>query len=202
MTKTIRDFASAVTPLAVIGALALSFTTARADNVTAPAVPGDLQVEKGVHPFLEGHGIGTQNYICLPAGTGVAWTLFTPEATLFKDDVTQLITHFASPNPDEKGTVRVSWQHSRDTSAVWATLVKASTDAAFVAHDAIPWLLLKVSGRRTGPDGGDALTSATFIQRVNTVGGLAPATGCAGVEDVGAKAFVPYEADYYFFTGP
>jgi hypothetical protein len=42
----------------------------------------------------------------------------------------------------------------------------------------------------------------TFIQRVNTVGGLAPSTGCANAADVGKKAFVPYTADYFFFSKP
>jgi len=39
----------------------------------------------------------------------------------------------------------------------------------------------------------------TFVQRVNTEGGVAPATGCAQLADVGKKAFVPYKADYIFY---
>jgi hypothetical protein len=37
----------------------------------------------------------------------------------------------------------------------------------------------------------------TSIQRVATQGGVAPAGDCA---QAGAKARVPYSADYYFFT--
>jgi hypothetical protein len=74
-----------------------------------------------------------------------------------------------------------------------------STDPAFVAPDAIPWLLLQVVGIQGGPTGGTALTATTFLQRVNTYGGVAPSTGCGSPSDVGAKAFVPYEADYFFF---
>ena len=37
------------------------------------------------------------------------------------------------------------------------------------------------------------------IQRVNTVEGKAPTTGCAVVNDSGKRALVPYEADYYFY---
>ena len=62
------------------------------------------------------------------------------------------------------------------------------------------WLLLETAGVHEGPTGGDLLTQTTFIQRVNTNGGLAPATGCAQLSDVGKKAFVPYTADYFFFT--
>ena len=38
-----------------------------------------------------------------------------------------------------------------------------------------------------------------FIQRVNTVGGLAPAKGCIAPGVVGNLAFVPYADDYFFF---
>ena len=65
---------------------------------------------------------------------------------------------------------------------------------------AIPWVLLEVVGARVGPTGGHALSGTTFIQRVNTQGGLAPSTGCDRLTDVGRKAFMPYTADYFFYT--
>src|SRR5262245_27213728 len=85
--------------LSAIGALAVSLPTpALADSsVTVPAVPPDLVPETG-NAFLVGHAVGTQNYICLPAGTGFAWTLFTPQATLFDDDNRQIITHYFGTN--------------------------------------------------------------------------------------------------------
>jgi hypothetical protein len=57
-------------------------------------------------------------------------------------------------------------------------------------------------GRQDGATGGDTLTPTTFIQRVNTVGGLAPFDGCSQLSDVGKKAFIPYTADYFFFLDP
>jgi hypothetical protein len=174
---------------------------ARADDVTPPPVPRDLQVPRGNEAFLVGHAVGTQNYICLPSGSGFAWTLFTPQATLFDDEGQQVITHFFSPNPAEDGAIRATWQDSGDTSAVWAQAVHASTDPAFVASGAVPWVLLQRVGVRAGPTGGRALTGTTYVQRLNTVGGVAPSTGCAASADVGAKAFVPYGADYFFYRG-
>jgi hypothetical protein len=171
----------------------------RADNASPPPVPKDIQVLPGNEAFLVGHGIGTQDYICLPSASGFAWTLFTPEATLFSSRNSQVTTHFFSPNPAESGAIRATWQHSSDTSTVWAQVIQPSTDPAFVAPNAIPWLLLKKVGAQAGPDGGKALTATTYIQRLNTAGGVAPSTGCASPADVGAKAFVPYTADYYFF---
>jgi hypothetical protein len=47
--------------------------------------------------------------------------------------------------------------------------------------------------------GGKLLTNTTFIQRLNTKGGSAPAEGCSVSSDVGKQALVPYSADYYFF---
>jgi hypothetical protein len=179
---------------------------AHAGRVTPPAVPPDIRVEAGNRAFLKGHGVGTQNYICLPCpnpttpaaacpdASGFAWLLFTPEATLFNDHGKQLTTHFFSPNPAEDGTVRATWQDSRDSSIVWGGRAISAP-----VPDAIPWLLLPMAGTQEGPTGGDTLTATTFIQRVNTLGGVAPSDGCAQLTDVGAKAFVSYEADYFFY---
>jgi hypothetical protein len=197
-----------ILPVACATALAVAFTVAlpqpahaRRHHVSPPPVPGDIQVPAGNEAFLKGHGVGTQNYICLPSGSGFAWTLFTPQATLFDDRGKQITTHYFSPNPIEQGTVRPTWQHSRDTGTVWGALMgDPSSDPNFVERGAIPWLLLKVVGAQDGPFWGDTLAATTFIQRLNTHGGSAPATGCAQSTDVGSKAFVPYTADYFFYT--
>src|SRR5215467_12243757 len=206
------------TALAVAFAVALPQPT-RAANVTPPPVPTNIEVPTGNTAFLVGHGVGTQNYICLPCpnpstttcpdASGFAYILFTPEATLFnpEDNTEQLITHFFSPNRnptergEKKGTIRVTWQDSQDTSTVWAKAIgyaSSSTDPAFVAKGAVNWLLLKAVGAEVGPDGGDTLSDTTFIQRLNTSGGLAP-TDCTSSADVGKQAFEPYTADYFFY---
>ena len=169
--------------------------------IKPPPVPANIQVPPGNEVFLVGHGVGTQNYVCLPSGDGFRFTLFTPQATLFSGDK-QLTTHFFSPNPSEGGTIRVTWQHSRDSSTVWAKLLQSSTDPNFVAPGAVAWVLLETAGVQAGPGGGDTLTATTFVQRLNTAGGLAPATGCASATDVGHQAFVPYTADYFFYKSP
>ena len=182
---------------------------ALAENVKVPPVPPAIQVPAGNVPFLEGNAVGTQNYVCLPSATsttGFAWTLFGPQATLFftieifKHDIRQqIITHFLSPNPDENGMPRPTWQSSFDTSAVWGRALASSLDSNFVAPGAIPWLLLQVVGTGEGPTGGDFLTQTTFIHRVNTTGGMAPATGCSQSSNIGVTALVPYTADYFFY---
>jgi len=188
--------------IACAAVLVLAFVVAlpqpaHADQVTPPSVPTNLQVPEGSYVFLKGHAIGTQNYICLPSGNGFGWTFFGPQATLFNEANEQSITHFLSPNPSD-GTARATWQHSHDTSTVWASAQASSTDPQYVAPGAIPWLLLKVVGSQDGPTGGHKLTETTFIQRLNTSGGVAP-TGCESLTDVGKQAFVPYTADYFFY---
>jgi hypothetical protein len=199
--QTRRRILSFASGSALALALTVSLPTpAHADRVTPPPVPAEIQVPEGSRAFLEGHAVGTQNYVCLPSGIGFAWSLFTPEATLFRDNGRQITTHFFSPNPVETGIVRAAWQHSRDTSTVWGQAIHSSSDPGFVAAGAIPWLLIKVVGAQYGPTGGDKLTAATHIQRLNTWGGAAPATGCSQLPDVGKRAFVPYTADYFFYT--
>ena len=183
-------------------ALCLAVLPARlhASALTEPSVPAALEVPQGHAPFAVGHAVGTQNFICLRTGYGYTWTFFGPQATLFSDDAVQLTTHFLSPNPDENGTPRATWQHSQDTSAVWAAAIATSTDPAFVAPGAIPWLLLQTKGTSPGPNGGELLSDTTYIQRVHTSGGLAPTTGCGKAANVGSKALVPYTTDYYFYA--
>lgn len=196
-------------PVACATALALASTillatSARAGEITAPPVPppvpDNIQVLPPNAPYLVGHAVGTQNYVCLPSGSGFKFTLFTPEATLFDDFGKQIITHYFSPNPDEGGKIRATWQ-SRDTSTVWGAVGPndSSSDPAFVKPGAIAWLRVQVVGTAEGPSGGDKLVPTTFIQRLNTAGGLAPSTGCSSQSDVGKEAFVPYTADYFFY---
>src|SRR4029450_6243907 len=135
--------------IACATALAVAFTVAlpqptRADDITPPPVPATIERPPGNEAFLVGHGVGTQNYICLPCPnpittdpakcpkSGFAFTLFTPQATLFNDDE-PVTTHYFSPNlnptdPGEMlGTIRVTWQHSQDTSTVWGTAITSSS---------------------------------------------------------------------------
>ena len=188
-------------------ALAVALTAtlpqpAHAEHVTPPEAP-DRLVPTGATAFFVGHGVGTQNYICLPSGTGFKFVLFTPQATLFDDGQKQVITHFFSPNPVENGSIRATWQ-DRDTSTVWASATQMAThdtDPGFVESGAVAWLLLQVVGSQSGPIGSNKLAPTTFIQRVNTSGGLAPSTGCDSSADVGREAFQRYTADYFFYTG-
>ena len=204
-----------VAGMVLAGVAALAFTIpsprpAYADNLTPPSVPTNIQVPAGNKLFLVGHAVGTQNYVCVPSGGTIKYVLFTPQATLFDDENEQIITHYFSPNPEEPNTdprvisnhiIRAAWQDSKDASTVWGKVVPgdSSSDSNYVEPGAIPWLRVTIVGKQNGPTSGDRLSATTFIQRVNTHGGLAPATGCSTAEDIGKTAFVPYTTDYYFY---
>jgi Protein of unknown function (DUF3455) len=193
----------------------LSHPVSAADHIRQPSVPVNLQVPAGNKVFLEGDADGTQDYICLPCpnvittaamcpDSGFAWAFFGPQATLFNPHSgQQIITHFLSPNPDPMdpmgvGTPRATWQHSRDTSKVWAVAVASSSDPNFVAAGAIPWLLLQVVGAEPGISS-YRLMGTTYIQRLSTAGGVAPMTTEGTMDIVGTKALVPYTAHYFFY---
>jgi hypothetical protein len=170
----------------------------RPTRPVAPPVPDAIQVPTGYRPFLAAHAVGTQGYVCVPVASGYRWAAFGPQATLFNADGQQILTHFLSPTPYSL-LPNPTWQHSRDSSVVWGQVLSSSSDPAFVAPGAIPWLLLEAAVVGDGPTGGDKLLVTRFIQRVNTVEGKAPTKGCAAPQDIAKRALVTYEADYFFY---
>jgi Protein of unknown function (DUF3455) len=190
---------------------------ALAQRIASPPTSTTIAAPEGATAFLLGRAkVGTQGYVCLPTATGASWTVNNsrPEATLFTTffgQDFQIITHFLSPNthpnkfaPSPLPFGNATWQSSFDTSKVWAqTLhsVVAGTEESCPNTGSIGCLLLQVVGAEEGPTGGKLLTRTSFIQRLNTKGGSAPATGCSVATDVGRQALVPYTADYYFFRG-
>ncbi len=146
-----------------------------------PGVPATLAPPADQRLMLKLRGEGAQIYECKASATGAfAWTLKAPAADLtflgFK-----LGTHYAGP----------TWELIDGSSVVGARVASApSPDPT-----AIPWLLLSATSH--GATQG-LFTYVTSIQRLSTVGGLAPATGCDAAA-AGALVEVPYEADYFFY---
>jgi len=180
------------------GALVQAAQPAYAGRTQPPPTPAEIAAPVGTKPFLHATASGTQNYRCAVEGNGFAWTFVGPQASLVDVEGKSELDHWLSPNPDENGTLRPTWQDSRDGSTVWGKVLRPSTDPDYVRPDAIPWLLLEVVGTQPGP-GGDRMASTTFIQRVNTAGGLKPSTGCSDASQVGALQLVPYTAEYVFY---
>jgi hypothetical protein len=202
MTHRTYSFVTASALALVFLASAAAAQPGSYGRINVPPVPANLEVPDDHVVFLEGQAVGTQNYVCAPAPTGFAWKFLGPQATVFlsrRGELEQQITtHFLSMNPAEN-LARPTWQHSFDSSLVWGKVAASSTDPNFVEAGAIPWLLVQAAGAARGPQDGAALTRTTYIQRLNTSGGVAPSTGCAQASDVGTVTLVPYTTDYFFY---
>jgi hypothetical protein len=72
--------------------------------------------------------------------------------------------------------------------------VKQRLDAP--ASTAIPWLLLSTKTH----EGNGFFSKVTYIRRLNTQGGKAPATGCDRLTH-NSTTRVNYTADHYYFAG-
>ena len=167
-------------------AVAAAWTLAQpaAARVDAPTVPGAIQPPAGHKPFLEGHAVGVQIYSCAATPTGHSWAFVAPRANLYKPNGRLLMTHYAGP----------SWE-AKDGSKV----VGSRVDGVTVDAGAIPWLLLSATAATPGPDDGDRLADTTYIQRIATTGGLAPAAAGCSAATAGTVTEVPYTADYVFW---
>ena len=144
-------------------------------------VPAALQTAADEQLVVRAHAKGDQIYSCKVDGAQAGWTLKAPEAQLFDKDGKAFGKHFAGP----------SWEASDGSRVVG----KAAANVASPDAESIPWLLVKVVSHA----GDGVLARVTSIQRINTRGGKAPASGCdAG--HAGQEVRVPYSADYLFFA--
>ena len=105
------------------------------------------------------------------------WAFVAPDAELFDSSDKHVGKHYAGPH----------WEAADGSKLVGA--VKARADAPQAG--AIPWLLLTT--KSVGSDG--AFSRASYIQRVNTIGGVAPMQGCDSAS-LGKTMRVVYTADY------
>jgi hypothetical protein len=172
--------------LALFGVIAAS-ASARPAPQTAPGDPLDPRTyAPDSKPFLLVHAIGVQKYTCQANGT---WLFTDPVAALYTTTGARkpIGTHFLN-----FATGRPVWE-SKDGSSVEAAR-KVSVPAG---TGNIPSLLLQAVVTTAGSDG-DRLARTTWVQRLNTSGGVAPAGTCTA----GDTAAVSYSADYLFWKAP
>jgi hypothetical protein len=115
---------------------------------------------------------------------GTRWVFVNPAADLFADAGGHGLvgTHFGTP-------AGPGWRTLSGSQVVGTVTGRCTPNAS-----AIAWLRLDASASGSG-----VFEHTQFIQRVNTVGGLAPA---APGSVVGQEARVPYTADYFFYRAP
>jgi hypothetical protein len=152
-------------------------------TVTLPEVPANLRPPSGEVLFLDARASGVQIYECaLKPGQPLTyeWTFRGPEAALVDRSGRPLGKHYVGP----------TWESNDGSSVVGE--VKASDSAP--SANAIPWLLLTTKATA----GSGAFSPTTSIQRLRTVGGVAPSEAC-GASNAAQLARVPYTATYYFY---
>ena len=180
----LTDVLLACAGVLLLCALAAAVASAKVAPQTAPGDAIDPRTyEPDSQPFLELHATGVQTYTCQANGT---WLFTDPEAALFKTNgkAKAVGTHFLN-----FATGRPVWRYEDGSAVEAARKASASAGAAN-----IPWLVLQTAVITTGADGA-RLTRTTWVQRLNTAGGVAPAAPCTP----GARQAVPYAADYVFW---
>lgn len=146
-------------------------------------LPAAVQVPAGHRVALETVGAGDITYECrvkANAAGGHEWFFVGPDARLMDRMGRQVGRYFGPP---------ATWENM-DGSRVTATQVAVAPAAA----GSIPLQLVKANPAV----GTGAMTGVTYIQRVATQGGVAPAMAC-GASNLGARQVVKYQADYIFY---
>jgi hypothetical protein len=151
----------------------------RTESAAVPAalVPVDQVLE------LRTHAVGVQIYVCEPSHDDPArfdWAFKAPEAQLYDRKGKPVVQHFAGP----------TWQAADGSSVVGEVVARDNGPDPL----AIPWLLLRAKSN----SGVGLLARTSSVQRLNTVGGKAPAGGC-GAGLAGSEVRVQYSADYLFY---
>jgi len=153
-------------------------------SVTGPQdIPDNLKVPSGNVLLLQAFGKGTQKYACPASATSKA----TPHAILLKDDRDEgdlVAIHFGGP----------TWE-ALDGSSVVGDAAKAQHFKA-PDPDGVDWLLLPAKSNA----GKGLFSQVTYIQRLFTDGGQAPAGGCDQAHEQ-SEVLVEYSAQYFFY-GP
>jgi hypothetical protein len=149
-------------------------------SACAPQVPPALVVPAGNKLAFFYDAVGVQIYGCDATATGYGWVLRGPEANLYGHKGKLAGTHYVGP----------TWQSTDGSTVVGTKLADAPSPDA----NAIPWLLLGAASHA----GQGKMTDVTYIQRLETAGGKAPATGCDATH-VGETARADYTATYYFY---
>jgi len=161
-----------------MAALALGAGVARAQDNREPDLSTNcagLEVAATNKVAAYAYAVGVQIY----RWNGTAWVFVAPAAVLYanEDHDGEVGTHYAGP----------TWESNSGSKVVGARVNGCTPDPS-----SIPWLLLKA----VASDGPGIFDRVTYIQRVNTVGGIAP-TAPGGF--VGEIAQVPYTAEYVFY---
>jgi hypothetical protein len=144
------------------------------------SIPEQIKAPADFGPILTAHAKGDQIYQCALDKGRYAWETQAPDAKLFDAQGNIIGNHSAGP----------LWEYKEGSRVVGRVVGKIDVSPG----KAISWLLVEVVSHK-----GDGLFSnVSFINRINTHGGLPPASGC-DANHLGSEKRVAYTADYVFY---
>jgi hypothetical protein len=149
------------------------------DNATLPEA---VRVPAGAKQTMATTGVGEITYECREKATMAGaheWVFVAPVATLYGADKKMVGKYYAGP----------TWE-AADGSKVTGKQVAVAPAMA----GSIPLQLVKAEPAM----GMGAMQGVSYIQRLNTKGGVAPAAACDAATK-GKRQQVAYEADYVFY---
>ncbi len=150
--------------------------------IATPDAPAAVTAPAGNKVVMKTVGMGDLTYECrAKAGTTDAfeWVFAGPNAVLYDMNKVAVGKYYGGP----------TWEPN-DGSKVTGKQLAVAPGAA----GSIPLQLVQANPAT----GNGAMTGVTYIQRLNTVGGVAPGDACAAA-NVGSKKLVKYQADYLFY---
>lgn len=168
---------------AVLSSWALNCAAQAPKAASAPVVPEAIKAPstEAISSFANAKGFQVyESRAKKDDPSKFEWALKGPEADLFDEQGKKIGRHYAGP----------TWE-SVDGSKVVAEL-KGKVDAKEAG--AVPWLLLSAKTH----EGSGVFSAVTYIQRINTTGGKAPAK--CEEKSAGKEFKSPYTAVYYFYA--
>jgi len=161
-------------------------TVSRGDPLRGapPQAPENLRVPDGQTVLLKAHAKGVQIYDCMATAADPGkfdWSFKAPEADLTDENGQKIANHYGGP----------TWEANDGSKVIGEVLKKADAPRP----GAVPWLLLKAKTN----EGAGTFARVTYIQRVDTEGGVALSAGCDQAH-VNTEARVDYKANYYFYA--
>lgn len=155
---------------------------AHAATMAPSDVPRAVAVPNGHNPAMSLKGVGHLTYECRAKADAAGahdWVFVAPDATLQDTNGKAVGKYYGGP----------TWEHNEGGKITGKQLAVAPG-----APGAIPLQLVQAApATGSGPFDG-----VTYIQRVNTMGGVAPKATC-DASTIGNRQTVSYSADYVFY---
>ena len=169
--------------LSACAGLSPSGSGAMGTSFSQDALPDGVKVPAGHRVALQTVGVGEIAYECrakADAAGSFEWAFVGPKADLNGRDGARLGRYYGPP---------ATWEAS-DGSRITGTQVAIAP----AGSGNIPLQLVKANPAM----GSGAMSGVSYVQRLATRGGVAPATPCEAAR-VGRKEIVRYQADYIFW---